>query len=274
MQNFSVIIPVYELENADFLSQAIISIINQSRAPDEIIVVVDGPICAELESIIKNFIDKNEVIVIRLNENKGPGAARHAGILKSKNNIIALMDSDDISRSDRFEKQLDALINEKVDAVGGWIEEFNTIPGDLNRFRITPASHKEIVLYSKWRMPVNNVTLIFKKEAYINIGGYKSMRQVEDFDLILRMLISGVQFINIQKVLVDVRVGNEVHNRRRGVKFLTDEISVFREMYSSGYIDTWQYICNIMIRLTTRLLPSKIILYLYTKLFRKNTQKS
>jgi len=273
MQKFSVIIPVYKLEKPVFLIDAIKSIKNQSIVPDEIVIVIDGPVGKDLSNTIESLATKNTIVVVSLKQNMGPGSARHAGILKAKNSIIALMDSDDISRNDRFEMQLDVLINKKVDAVGGWIEEFNTSPGDLNRFRITPESHEEIVLYSKWRMPINNVTLVFKKEAYFATGGYKSMRQFEDFDLVSRMLILGLKFNNIQKVLVDVRVGNEMHNRRRGVRFLMDEISVFRGMHSSGYIGIWQYAANIIIRLFTRLLPSKIIVHLYTKFFRKNTMK-
>ena len=163
MQNFSVIIPVYKLEEPVFLIDAIKSIKNQSILPDEIIIVIDGPIGKNLANAIESLASKNKIIVVSLKKNMGPGSARHAGILKAKNSIIALMDSDDISRNDRFEMQLEVLISKKVDAVGGWIEEFNFAPGDLNRFRITPESHEKIVLYSKWRMPVNNVTLLFKK---------------------------------------------------------------------------------------------------------------
>ena len=95
------------------------------------------------------------------------------------------------------------------------------------------------------------------------------MRYAEDFDLISRMLSLGIKFHNVQEVLVDVRVGNEMHNRRRGISFLTAELKVFSEMYSSGYIGFWQYICNIIIRVFIRLLPSKIMSYLYMILFRK-----
>jgi glycosyltransferase involved in cell wall biosynthesis len=274
MQNFSVIIPVYELESPVFFSDAISSIINQSRAPDEIIIVVDGSIGADLNNVIENLTDNNDVIVIRLKQSMGPGAARHAGILKSKNEIVALMDSDDISKSNRFEIELDILIKENVDVVGGWIEEFNSTPGDLNQLRITPKRHERIVLFGKWRMPVNHVTLVFRKEAYFNAGGYKSMRYAEDFSLITRMLSLGIKFHNVQKVLVDVRVGNEMHNRRRGISFLTAELRVFSGMYSSGYINIWQYICNIIIRLLIRLLPSKIMSYLYIILFRKDARIS
>ena len=129
-------------------------------------------------------------------------------------------------------------------------------------------------MFGKWRMPVNHVTLVFKKEAYFSVGGYKSIRYTEDFDLISRMLSLGIKFHNVQKVLVDVRVGNEMHNRRRGISFLTAELKVFSEMYSSGYIGIWQYICNIIIRVFIRLLPSKIMSYLYMILFRKGTRIS
>ena len=269
MENFTVIIPVHNLERPSFLSTAVISILDQSRAPNEVIIVIDGPIGEKLNDTIEN-LTKKEVIVIRLEKCFGPGSARHAGILRSTNSIIALMDSDDISRSYRFEKQLDILEKENIDIVGGWIEEFNIDEGDLNKLRTTPERHEKIVDISKWRMPVNHVTLVFKKEAYLSIGGYKSMRYAEDFDLITRMLNSGLKFYNIQEVLVDVRVGNEMHNRRRGVRFLICELKVFNQMYSSGYINLWKYICNIIIRVLVRLLPSKIISKLYMKFFRED----
>lgn len=269
MNKFSVIIPIHKLADPYFLIDAVNSVVNQTIVPDEIIVVIDGPIGRELDNIIENLTKKNKLVIVRLDYCMGPGAARHSGILKSQNNIIALMDSDDISRNYRFEKELDILTNENVDAVGGWIEEFTSMPGDLNKFRITPESHQKIVSYSKWRMPVNNVTMVFKKEAYLSVGGYKSLRQFEDFDLVSRMLISGMKFHNIQKVLVDVRVGNEMHKRRRGISFLTDELGVFKRMYLLGYISIWHYALNIVIRVLIRLLPTQIMKYLYMKIFRK-----
>jgi len=274
MQKFSVIIPVYKLESPNFLSDALGSIINQSKVPSEIIIVVDGLIGKDLNNVIENLTSKNEIVIIRLKQSVGPGMARHAGILKSKHNIIALMDSDDLSRNNRFKEELDILINKDIDVVGGWIEEFNSKPGDLNRFRITPEKHDKIVSYSKWRMPSNHVTLVFKKEAYFKTGGYKSMRYLEDYDLVGRMLRTGIKFHNVQKVLVDVRVGNQMHDRRRGMSFLTPELKIFSDMYSSGYIGIWQYICNIFIRVVIRLLPSRIMSQLYTKLFRKSTHIS
>lgn len=268
MCKFSVVIPVYKFDNPGFLFHSLSSLFNQSRVPDEIVIVVDGPIGDNLNNIIENFINKKQFKLIRLLNNEGPGPARHNGILKCKNNIIALMDSDDICRNDRFEKELDILISKDIDAVGCWIEEFDNEPGDLKRLRITPEENDDIVSYSKWRMPVNNVTLVFKKEAYLSVGGYKSMRQFEDYDLVIRMLILNKKFYNIQEVLVDVRVGNEMHKRRKGFGVLKNELSVFKTMYSSGYIGLVHYTCNIIIRYCVRLLPSGAIAYLYNKAFR------
>ena len=110
---------------------------------------------------------------------------------------------------------------------------------------------------------------MFKKEAYFSVGGYKGFRYAEDYDLITRMLAAGMKFHNIQKVLVDVRLGDEMFNRRGGLSFLKAELKVLTRMHSSGYLNIWQYVCNIIIRLLIRLLPRKILTYLYIILLRR-----
>ena len=100
------------------------SIENQTVTPDELIIIVDGPVKHNLlkEVFLKNI--RRLIKNINVSINKGVGFARDTGIRKAKNDYIALMDSDDISHPKRLEKQLPVIAN-GYDVVGAWIAEYD-----------------------------------------------------------------------------------------------------------------------------------------------------
>ncbi|MDF2685852.1 MAG: hypothetical protein K0S55_1033, partial [Clostridia bacterium] len=103
---FSVLICVYKNDNPDYFNEALYSIIKQTKKPNEIILVVDGPVTSHIDEIINKYEAEPFIKVIRLSENIGHGNARRIGLENCSNELIALMDADDISISNRFEKQL------------------------------------------------------------------------------------------------------------------------------------------------------------------------
>ena len=104
--DFSVSMCVYGKDNPKYFSIAVESVINQTLRPSEIVLVVDGPIEGELEDLVK-YYEKQEIFnVIYLAENQGHGNARRKGLDNCKYDIVALMDADDISLPNRFEKQI------------------------------------------------------------------------------------------------------------------------------------------------------------------------
>lgn len=126
MINFSVLLSVYYKESPLYLSQALYSIIKQSIPPTEIILVEDGKLPKTLEKIISQFQGSNSTIkIVQLPDNQGLGKALNEGIKHCSYELIARMDTDDIAKPDRFEKQI--KIFEKypdVDICSAWIEEF------------------------------------------------------------------------------------------------------------------------------------------------------
>ena len=101
---------VYKNDSPAFLEQAIDSVVNQSVCPDEVLLIVDGPIP---DALRQKVLDKQkEFPIIRpvfLLENKGLGNALKVAVENAKYDVIARMDSDDLSSPDRFEKQLSFL---------------------------------------------------------------------------------------------------------------------------------------------------------------------
>jgi len=265
---FSVVMSIYRLDDPRYLAEAIQSVVSQSIPPDEVILVIDGPISQSLNCVISKFSKSPIFNVIKLSVNVGPGLARHEGVVSAKNNIIAIMDSDDICRNMRFEKELQWMKELNIDVVGGLINEFQNIPEDISQVRKVPEKHAQIFSRGKWKMPVNHVTLMFRKDAYLHVGGYSDFRYAEDYDLIVRMLSKGFKFHNVQEVLVDVRIGNYAYDRRRGMSVLNNELKVIRNMLLIKYITFTQYVINIIIRVFTRIMPKYLISFLYIKLLR------
>ena len=103
MLNISAIIPTYN--NAAFIKDAVLSIQNQTVPPAEIIIVDDGS--TDNTQYIVQQLDGN-IQYIR-QQNRGPSAARNAGIKAAKGDWIAFLDADDQWTTDKLEKQIKAL---------------------------------------------------------------------------------------------------------------------------------------------------------------------
>ena len=74
---------------------------------DDFVLVCDGPLTPELDAVIAEMQEEHpELTVVRLAKNGGLGNALNEGMKHCKNDLVARMDSDDISRPDRCERQL------------------------------------------------------------------------------------------------------------------------------------------------------------------------
>ena len=122
-RKFSVCMSVYHGDNATFFKQSIDSLLSQTRKPDEIVLVVDGPVGDDINKVISDFEKSCDYLkVIRLEKNSGHAIARQTGLNAAKYEYTAIMDSDDIAVADRFEKQMEFLeAHLEVDALGGQI---------------------------------------------------------------------------------------------------------------------------------------------------------
>ena len=216
---YSVLMSVYKNDNPAFLKLALESIYdNQTRKPDEIVIVYDGPISSELDSTIQVFRKGKETIVkcYPQKENKGLGEALRIGTQFCTGDYIFRMDSDDISAIDRFEIQSQYVESHPdVDVVGGDFAEFQKNNNEKKmRIRSCPEEHSDIVKMGKKRNPMNHVTVCIKKRSLVLAGGYLPLRYVEDYYLWVRMINSGFKLANIKRTLVYVRIGNGFSARR------------------------------------------------------------
>lgn len=215
---FSVLMTTYYKETPNNLNISLKSITDdQTVLPDQIVLVLDGLVGNELEQIITRYVDKypNIIFVHRLPSNVGQGRASAEGIKYCKHDYIARMDSDDISISNRFEMQiLKFESNPNLSVVAGYIGEFEDDPTKIKFVRNVPETHDKICKMFRFRNPINNVSVMFKKKALERAGGYQNERANEDFSVYVRMLMTGSEFYNIPMILVKVRVGKDMLKRR------------------------------------------------------------
>lgn len=205
---------------------------------------------------------------VYLPRNEGHGNARRISLEQCNNNIVALMDADDISYSDRFEKQLEVFINNpEIDIVGGQITEFIDEPANIIGKREVPEKDKDIKEYMKKRCPMNQVSVMFKKQFYDEVGGYIDWYCEEDYYLWIRMAEANGKFANVQDNLVNVRIGDAMSSRRGGLKYFSSEVGIQNYMLKKKIISLPRYLFNVLIRFCGEIvLTDKLRTFMFRKL--------
>lgn len=259
---FSIATSVYKSDNPIFFDLALSSITEmQTIMPNEVVLVVDGPVSDALNEVIDKYEKKyNFFNVIRLEKNGGLGNALKIAVENAKYELIARMDSDDVSSPTRFEEQLRFFkLHPEIDIVGGDITEFIGEESNVVGTRSVPKSDSDIREYMKTRCAMNHVSIMYKKTAVQAAGGYQDWFWNEDYYLWIRMWLNNAVFANTGSVLVNVRVGEEMYQRRGGQKYFDSEKGLQDYMLKHGMINKSTYVKNIGKRLIVqKLLPNKL----------------
>ncbi len=268
---FSVSMCVYGKDDPQFFRAAVESILNQTVMPSEVVLVVDGPVPEELDAVIRSYEEMPIFRVVRFAENQGHGNARRAGLAACSNELVALMDADDLSVPDRFQKQLAKFASDpSLDIVGGMITEFVGAPDNVVARRDVPLADEDIKQYMKKRCPMNQVTVMFKRSSVDRVGGFIDWYCDEDYYLWLRMTLADMRFGNVPDVLVNVRVGEEMYQRRGGKKYFLSEAKLQKYMLDHKIIGVGTYLMNVTKRLIVQvLLPNKLRGWVFQKFARK-----
>lgn len=269
---FTVLIPTYYKEKPENIDVAIKSVIEQTLLPNEILIIEDGELGTELENVINKYKDeyKDLINVLKLEKNQGIGKVRTIGIEKAKYDLIAFMDSDDISRKDRFEIQIKYLKdNPEIDMVGSWVTEFDKKPDNVYSKRILPTEPNEVYKFAKFRMPVNNNTILFKRSPVIDVGSYQIATGFEDYEVCGKLLNKGYKIANIPEFLVNMRAGTEMMDRRKGLNyFMKYEYACMKLFYKIGFINIWEFLRNIALKFPLRIMPDWMRNLIYKKFLR------
>lgn len=268
--NFSVLFSLYYKENPTFLRESLNSIFTQAILPSEIILVKDGPLTDELDSIIKEYECKYLILrTISLKTNQGLGKALNEGLKHCSYDLVARMDTDDIAKPERFEKQVKIFQKHpEVDVVGSWIDEFEGDISHVISVRRLPECHEEILSFAKKRNPINHPVVMFRKKAVLAAGGYQHFPLFEDYYLWVRMLMNGAKFYNVQEGLLYFRSSPDMFKRRGGLKYVGTEVRFQIFLLRSHFISFPRYVQNVVIRVMTRIMPNRWRTFLYRKKLR------
>ena len=268
---FSVLISVYYKEIPRYLDRALQSITDdQILKPNEIVLIKDGPLTKELDEVIGKFKKKypNLFKIVTLEKNYGLGKALNIGLENCTCELVARMDGDDISKPDRFEKQIKVFQKyPEIDICSACIEEFENTTENILSIRKLPEYHEDILKYAKHRCPINHPVVMYRKSAVLKAGGYQGFP--EDYRLWINMLMTGAKFYNIQQSLLYFRFSHDMVKRRGGWKYAIADAKSQWDFYKIGFIGFPTFIYNISVRITVRLTPNCIRTFIYKKLLRK-----
>jgi glycosyltransferase involved in cell wall biosynthesis len=269
---FSVLISVYYTENPKHLDRAFQSIwLDQILKPNQIVLIKDGSLTKDIEAVLDDWQKKlgNILSILSLESNVGLGMALGLGIHYCNYNLVARMDTDDVSLPNRFLRQVKFFEdNPDVDIVGSNIGEFHSDEKCIISYRHVPHAHDDIVRASKIKNPFNHPSVMYKKSAVLAAGGPKNMTGFDDYYLWIRMIMNGSKCANIPDVLLIMRTDNGQMSRRGGYSYLMFECKFQKILLDIKYINILEFVRNILIRLPVRLLPNNLRKYVY-KLIRR-----
>lgn len=217
----SVVMPAYR--SAPYIGAALESVFAQTVTDYEIVVVNDGsPDTPDLERALAPYRGRVHYIE---QENRGPGAARNAGILRARGTYVAFLDSDDVWLPEYLAEQLGALRRDPaLDLVYADAVLFgDSLLAGKTIMEIWP-SVGPVTLESLFKIEVApiNVCTVARREALIAVGLFdEELRRAEDFHLYARLAHRGYRFGYQRKVLARVRL--------HGQSLTADSISLFED---------------------------------------------
>jgi len=182
-----------------FIENAVRSLLRQSRAPDEIIVVDDGS-----KDSSPDVIKKLPVKTIKHNDNKGLAAARNTALKHARGDIIVYIDSDTIADEKMIEKMLSFYDSEEVYAVGGMGIEVN-IRNIYDKWRKYNAHQSPGDELNEDAEMLPGLCCSYRKSALEEIGGFDEFfkRNAEDHDISIRLKKAGGRLVYSPDIKVE-----------------------------------------------------------------------
>lgn len=272
MNSFSVLMSVYRNDKPEDFRVAVESVtVRQTLKPDEVVMVVDGPVSDAMREIIISL--QREIPYIRpvwLEKNGGLGNALHIGMEQVSHELVARMDADDIAMPDRFEKQVAFMeTNPDIAVCGGQISEFIDSPDNIVAYRRVPLSAGDCRKYYRDRDPVNHMTALLRRDAILSVGNYLPWHLDEDTYLWGRVLKAGFGIANLPDILVNVRVGREMYARRGGWQYFRSDAGILKWKLDNGLTSRRRYVYNYLVRFVVQvLMPNKVRAWVFKNLLR------
>lgn len=261
----SVLMSVYKSEKPDYLERALRSVWDdQELKPNELVIIQDGPVGEDLAAVLNRWQERhgNVFTLLRNEQNVGLTKSLNKGISVIKNDLIARMDSDDISAPTRFKEQVEYLeAHPEVSVVGGSLQEFNTGAENLG-VRTYPLTHEDAMKYMFKASPFAHPAVMMRRSMFDKVKYDERFRMSQDIALWYDAVCAGFKFGNIPSIALYFRRDGDVFRRRARAK-AWNEFKIYmngiRRVYGPV---TYKYVYAIS-RLTFRLMPVWIVKMVY-----------
>ena len=272
----SVLMSVYKSEKGEYLDRSLQSVWDdQTRKPEQIVLIEDGAIPEELELIIDSFqlrVNASGVakmVVVKLPVNGGLTKALNAGIKHVTGDLIARMDSDDISAPQRFELQEKFFReNPEIDILGGSMQEFDDEHECLN-VRHYPLTHEDACKYIVKACPLAHPAVMMRRRIFDEGLHYdERYRMSQDIKLWYDAILAGYRMANLQEIVLFFRQQGDVFRRRSRVKAWNEFKIYMNGIYRMHGLFTLAYRYPIA-RYVFRNLPPSLVKKIYESGMRK-----
>lgn len=264
----SVLMSLFSKESIGFFEKAMVSIWDdQIRKPDEIVLVLDGPLTDKLNNSVERWKDKlkDVLIVVPLVKNVGLARALNEGIRYCKGDYIARMDTDDISLPNRFFDQEGYLLkNPDTALLGGAMIEFNDEDGEISS-RVMPIEYEAIKSALCKTNPFVHPSVMISKRVFEKGLFYDpKYRRNQDLEFWFRIIAAGFKVANVSQVIIKFRKNPHLYKKRS--KSAGSEFNIYVNGIASIYgVFTWRYFFPI-VHYIYRLIPSALALWIYRHL--------
>lgn len=258
----TVLMSVYAKTQPGDLAFALESLQAQTRPPERILVVLDGPVAPEVRALL------HTVDTLPLPENVGLGKALAVGLHTVDTEFVARLDSDDAAFPHRIETQLHFL-NEHPDisVVGSSMREFNG--SGHGNVRALPETSAAIAKYVRLNSPMNHPSVMFRTADVRAAGGYRDLHGMEDYDLWARMISQGKKLYNLPEPLTYFRVDQEQFRRRSAKNVREAERELQSALVQYGLVSPMRARLNFVLRNLYRALPLQLMQRAYSLLFHR-----
>ena len=202
----SVIMTVYD-ENIKYIINSVKSVLNQTMKSFEFLIIVDNPENIAAINYLKKLNDNRVRLIVNL-ENRGLVFSLNKGIRQAHGNYIARMDADDICHTTRFEHELNFLKKNNLDLVftnARCIDE-SGIEIDKHILSGVDITNQKLIkkILETYNVSVHS-SWIASKRVFDSLSGYRDVHFAEDYDFLVRGLISGFKMGYDSEVLMSYR---------------------------------------------------------------------
>lgn len=271
MEKYSVLMAIYTKDNPAYFSVALDSMLQQTYAPDEVVIVKDGPVAAGLQQVIDaRIVCGAPIVQVQLPKNVGFGLALNEGIKAVQNELIARMDPDDYSMPQRCEMQVKEFEkNPALDIIGCPVLEFVGKIDHIVGGRKVPLTNEEIYQFAKMRDPFNHPTVMYRKSAVEKAGCYSDYRKNQDTDLWIKMLSEKAVCMNLAEPVFRFRFDEKTYLKRKSWVHTKILIEIRYKAWKSGFNSFCEFLMVAMAQLGVYLLPAGFQKFLYQKVLRR-----